>query len=118
VSDAGEIRAQPLSAFAVEAQAIADSKPVISTYAAPEWAELDENGQQWVCAIVRETQARAVEEGTARQVFELDDPEGLWLDGEELERILWRFRRGETAEALILLSRAIGEDLTPRRNAA
>lgn len=38
---------------------IVDSDPVITTYAAPEWRELDENGHDWIAAIIRETLARA-----------------------------------------------------------
>ncbi|PAL20190.1 hypothetical protein [Sphingopyxis sp. GW247-27LB] len=38
---------------------IVDSDPVIGTYAAPEWRELSEDGQDWVAAIIRETLARA-----------------------------------------------------------
>lgn len=38
---------------------IADSDPVLCTFAAPEWRELSEDGQAWVAAIIRETLARA-----------------------------------------------------------
>lgn len=43
---------------AVEAREIANSDPVIRTYAAPEWEELSEDGQEWVLAIIRETVRR------------------------------------------------------------
>src|SRR3546814_11891903 len=38
---------------------IVDSEAVLNSYAAPEWRELDENGQDWVAAIIRETLASA-----------------------------------------------------------
>src|SRR3546814_10508462 len=38
---------------------IVDSEAVLNSYAAPEWRELDENGQDWVAAIIRETLERA-----------------------------------------------------------
>lgn len=45
------------------AERIANSDPVMSTYAAPEWDCLHADGQQWIIAIVRETLRRAVEGG-------------------------------------------------------
>lgn len=56
---AATIRAQPLSDFALQASEINDSDALMAVYAAPEWDELSEDGQQWVCALVRETLARA-----------------------------------------------------------
>lgn len=43
---------------AEDAREIANSDPVIRTYAAPEWEELSEDGQQWVLALIRETVRR------------------------------------------------------------
>jgi hypothetical protein len=43
---------------------------------------------------------------------ELEDDCGLWIGAEELDEVLWRWRRGEFDEALILLGRALGEDLS------
>lgn len=35
------------------AEQIVDSEPVITTYAAPEWRELSEDGHAWIAAIVK-----------------------------------------------------------------
>lgn len=58
---AAAIRATPLVEFAAVAAAINDSDPLMAVYAAPEWQELSEDGQQWVCALIRETLARQAE---------------------------------------------------------
>ncbi len=57
-------RARPLSHFAEQAAAINDSDPLMSIYAAPEWAELGDEGKEWVCGLVRETIARVAERPT------------------------------------------------------
>jgi hypothetical protein len=54
----GNIREQALEEFSTVAAGINDSDSLMSVFAAPEWAELSEDGQQWVCALVRETLAR------------------------------------------------------------
>lgn len=41
-----------------EAAVVVDSDPVIRTFAALEWSELDENGRVWIAAIVREAGTR------------------------------------------------------------
>jgi hypothetical protein len=58
---AAEIRAQRPEAFAAQAEEIVNSDPVIRTYASSEWEELHDDGKLWICAIVRETLARAAE---------------------------------------------------------
>lgn len=68
----GQIRARPLAAFVRDAEAITDSPFVLGTYAAPEWAELSFDGQQWVCGLLREMQARVAEGPTPD---DLDTPE-------------------------------------------
>ncbi len=56
------VRALPLDAFAARAEAICDSDAVMrATYTACEWECLDENGKEWIAAIVREAQAQAYE---------------------------------------------------------
>jgi len=55
------IRSAPLSEFVTLASSVNDSAPVMSVFAAPEWAELSGDGQQWVAALVRETLARQAE---------------------------------------------------------
>lgn len=47
--------------FAAIAADIANSAPVMSTYAAPEFDCLSDDGQQWIIAIVRETIRRCQE---------------------------------------------------------
>lgn len=47
------------AALAAVAESIANSDPVIGTFAAPEWDCLNDDGKQWVIAIVRETLRRA-----------------------------------------------------------
>ena len=42
-----------------EAQAIADDPRVLGVYLAPEWNELDHDGQAWVAAIVEVAQSKA-----------------------------------------------------------
>lgn len=54
-----DARELPLSSFLVAAEAIVNSEPVITIYAACEWDDLHEDGKQWVAGIVRETLARA-----------------------------------------------------------
>lgn len=51
-------RNRDLAEFGTLAESINDSPALMLVYAAPEWDELDDNGQQWVCALVRETMAR------------------------------------------------------------
>lgn len=48
----------PLADFAPLAQEITDSWAVSTVYAAPDWDELSDEGQQWVAALVRETMKR------------------------------------------------------------
>lgn len=48
----------PLTDFAPLAQEINDSPLLMAVYAAPEWGELSDEGQQWVAALVRETMKR------------------------------------------------------------
>lgn len=59
VADA--IRATPLGDMIGVAEAITDSEPVISVFAACEFNELNEDGRLWVAAIVRESMAWAAE---------------------------------------------------------
>lgn len=47
------------AALAAVAENIVNSDPVIRTFAAVEWDCLDEDGKQWIIAIVRETLRRA-----------------------------------------------------------
>lgn len=42
-------------AYLALAEKIANSDPVLATFAAPEWDELGEDGKVWIAAIVRET---------------------------------------------------------------
>ena len=42
----------------LNAESIADSPQVLSVFAAPEWAELHEDGQAWVRAVIAETRDR------------------------------------------------------------
>lgn len=60
---AAQYRAKPISDYMVQAEAIVESGPVIGVYASCEWDCLDENGKEWVAAIVREAMARAAENG-------------------------------------------------------
>lgn len=53
----GELATLPLEDFLGAAQALNDSVRVLGVYAAPEWAELSEDGQRWVAALLRETLA-------------------------------------------------------------
>lgn len=56
------IRAASVHSFMAIAEDIADSDAVLrSAYAAVEWDCLDDNGKEWIAAIVRETLARAAE---------------------------------------------------------
>lgn len=56
------IRAASVHSFMAIAEDIADSDAVLrSAYAAVEWDCLDDNGKEWIAAIVRETFARAAE---------------------------------------------------------
>lgn len=48
----------PLADFMPLAQEINDSAPLMAVYAAPEWDELSDEGQQLVAALVRETMKR------------------------------------------------------------
>lgn len=64
---AAEIRATPLEQFAAQAQAINDSEPLMSVYAALEWDCLHDDGKQWVCGLVRETLARGAEDQSTKE---------------------------------------------------
>lgn len=56
------IRAASMHSFMAIAEDIADSDAVLrSAYAAVEWDSLDENGKEWIAAIVREAFARSAE---------------------------------------------------------
>ncbi|WP_242095445.1 hypothetical protein [Sphingomonas sp. CROZ-RG-20F-R02-07] len=56
---AAEIRSMSLETFALQAEDIVNSAPVVGIYGAREWEELHEASQQWIAGIVRETTARA-----------------------------------------------------------
>lgn len=43
-----------------EARDIADSDHVMSVYAAPEFGELNDDGKEWIIAIIEETKARTL----------------------------------------------------------
>lgn len=58
---AAQIRALPTTDFLIVASLIADSDPVLRTFAASEWDELHDDGKLWVAAIIRETLAFAKE---------------------------------------------------------
>jgi len=73
-----EIRAAALQTVFPLAERITNSEPLMSVYCAIEWDELDEGGQEWISAIVRETLACAaagntqlynIGERTMAQVF-------------------------------------------------
>ncbi|KQM76725.1 hypothetical protein ASE70_08105 [Sphingomonas sp. Leaf22] len=59
--EASLLRVLPTSTFTGMAEAICDAPSVLRTFAAPEWSELNEDGKQWVAAIVREALAVAAE---------------------------------------------------------
>ena len=73
-----EIRAAALQTVFPLAERITNSEPLMRVYHAVEWDELDEDGQEWIGAIVRETLACAaagnthlynIGERTMAQVF-------------------------------------------------
>ncbi|AOH83646.1 hypothetical protein AWL63_06320 [Sphingomonas panacis] len=73
-----EIRAVALQTVFPLAERITNSEPLMRVYCAIEWGELDEGGQEWISAIVRETLACAaagntqlynIGERTMAQVF-------------------------------------------------
>lgn len=49
----------PSSALWQLTASIVDSDPVISTFAAPEWDWISDDGKAWLCAIVGEATRRA-----------------------------------------------------------
>ncbi len=75
-------RRRSLDEFGALAESINDSPALMSVYAAPEWDELDDNGQQWVSALVRETMARCRQDyadAIATQPATSQEGEGLAL---------------------------------------
>jgi hypothetical protein len=92
------VRALPIDAFVARAKAICDSDAVMrAAYAACEWDSLDENGREWIAAIVREAQAQATEfvQMVARLTHR-DDPDAAGtsedFDGDTLDGLIHKAR--------------------------
>lgn len=58
--DTPYVRIVTVDDYLLLAADIVDSDPVIRTYAASEWAELSDDGKEWIAAIVREATIRAI----------------------------------------------------------
>lgn len=84
-----DVRGRPLTDFASVAQDINDSDQLMSIYAAPEWDELSDDGQQWVCGLVRETIARAAERHRDRYRLALMAIQLAAIEGRICDDVAW-----------------------------
>ncbi|WP_340265439.1 hypothetical protein [Sphingobium mellinum] len=84
-----DVRGRPLAEFTGVAQDINDSDPLMAIYAAPEWACLGDDGQQWVCGLVRETIARAAERHRDRYHLALMAIQLAAVEGRICDDVAW-----------------------------